>query len=109
MIFMSNEEDGNSQPLPKLSKIRYKYQNSRERNFIYHIVAFGTCVGSRSELLKNVAVTCNGQLYDAKDAIQLSQVFAQIAADCNVTNTLVNRFAEILSRDISLKLMVDYL
>ncbi|CAF1153394.1 unnamed protein product [Didymodactylos carnosus] len=109
MIFMSDGEDGNSQPLPKLTEIRGKYQNPRGRNFICHTVSFGTSVGSGRELLKNMAATGNGQLFDARDGIQLSQVFTQIATECNVTNTLVNRFAEILSKDISLKIMVDYL
>ncbi|CAF4387449.1 unnamed protein product [Didymodactylos carnosus] len=108
MIFMSDGEDDNSQPLPKLSEIRGKYQNSCGRNFICHTVSFGTSVGSGRELLKNMAATGNGQLFDPRDGIQLSQVFTQIATQCN-TNTLVNRFAEILSKDISLKIMVDYL
>ncbi|CAF1360663.1 unnamed protein product [Adineta steineri] len=109
MIFMSDGEDDNSQPLPKLTEIRKKYQNSGRRNFVCHTVAFGANVGSGRQLLQEMATAGNGQLFDARDGIQLSQVFTQIAADCNVTNTLVNRFAEILSKDISLKIMVDYL
>ncbi|CAF1361600.1 unnamed protein product [Adineta steineri] len=109
MIFMSDGADGNSQPLPTLNQIRDKYRTQRPRNFICHTVAFGANVGSGRQLLKDMAANGNGHLFDARDGIQLSQVFTQIAADCNVTNTLVNRFAEILSKDISLKIMVDYL
>jgi Mg-chelatase subunit ChlD len=109
MIFMSDGGDGGPNPLPKINEFHQKYRN---KNFICHTVAFGSGVSqgsSAAQLLQNMATQGGGKLYYALNNADLVSAFSSIAANCTVSGTLVDRFAEILSREISVKIMVDYL
>ncbi|CAF1593785.1 unnamed protein product, partial [Didymodactylos carnosus] len=66
-------------------------------------------VGGDAALLENMAKVTGGKMHYTLDGNQLGLAFASIAADCTITGTLVQRFAEILSKEISVKIIVDYL
>ncbi|CAF4010268.1 unnamed protein product [Rotaria sp. Silwood2] len=110
LIFMSDGGDGGAPPLPTIDSLVQKYRSNH--NFICHTVGFGNDVKpgtTPAKLLSDMATHGRGNMYPALDGLQLAEAFGKIAADCTVSGTLVNRFAEILSREISVKIAVDYL
>ena len=56
-----------------------------------------------------VATTGGGKTYLANDDVELKNVFSKIAANSTTSDALVAGFSEILAREISVKIMVDYL
>jgi uncharacterized protein YegL len=111
MIFMSDGGDTNKQqdPIATMRQIKQKYAN---HNFKCHTVGFGNDVKagtSAAQLLTNLASAGGGEMHYALTGLELLSVFGKIAADSTVSGTLVHRFSEILARDISVKIAVDYL
>jgi Mg-chelatase subunit ChlD len=107
MIFMSDGGDGGSDPLPTLRQMRERYVR---RNFVCQTVAFGPyCQGGAEQLLSNMATSTGGRLHKAISGMDLIATFKSIAGDCNVSGTLIERFGEILSREINMKIAIDYL
>ncbi|CAF3991479.1 unnamed protein product, partial [Rotaria sp. Silwood1] len=111
MIFMSDGANcGGEDPVALIHQLKQKYGGNH--NFICHTVGFGSGIApgsAEAKLLANMASTGGGQTYSAKDAVQLKSVFGNIAANSTTSDTLVQRFSEILAREISVKIMVDYL
>ncbi|CAF4310596.1 unnamed protein product, partial [Rotaria sp. Silwood2] len=111
MIFMSDGANcGGEDPVTLIRQLKQKYGGNH--NFICHTVGFGPGVApgsAEAKLLANMASTGGGQTYSAKDAGQLKSVFGNIAANSTTSDKLVQRFSEILAREISVKIMVDYL
>ncbi|CAF2124846.1 unnamed protein product [Rotaria magnacalcarata] len=110
MIFMSDGEDGGSNPLPTMQNLRQKYFSNHK--FVCHTIGFddGAEPGSdAANLLSQLAQQGGGNAYSASTSVDLVNVFNRLAADCTVTGTLVAQFAEILSKEVSWKIMLDYL
>lgn len=110
LIFMSDGDDGGLPPLPKVEELVTKYKD--ERNFICHTIGFGSGVrvGScEAKLLEDMATKGGGKFHLALNGLELAAKFAEIAADCTVTGTLIEKFVEILSREIGTKIAIDYL
>ena len=111
MIFMSDGGNcGGDDPLTIIRQFRQSYGSNH--NFICHTVGFGSGAtsGSGAEiLLANMASAGGGQAYSAQTGAQLGTVFSNIAANSTTSSALVERFSAILAREISVKIMVDYL
>jgi Mg-chelatase subunit ChlD len=110
MIFMSDGEDGGSDPLPKMRSLRQKYSSNHA--FVCHTIGFGSDIASGStatKLLSAMAREGGGSMHSAVTNVELLNVFNKLAADCTVTGTLVAQFAEIISKEVSWKIMLDYL
>ncbi len=111
MIFMSDGGNGDGEdPLALIRQFKQSY--GKNHNFMCHTVGFGSDIApgsSEAQLLANMASAGGGQAYSAKDAVQLKTVFGNIAANSTTSDALVERFSAILAREISVKIMVDYL
>jgi hypothetical protein len=111
MIFMSDGANcGGEEPVALIRQLKQSY--GVNHNFICHTVGFGPGVApgsAEAQLLANMASTGGGQTYSALDGAQLKNVFGSIAANSTTSDALVERFSAILAREISVKIMVDYL
>ena len=112
MIFMSDggNDPGDQDPLAMIRQLRQSYGSNH--NFICHTVGFGSGATSGSGaglLLANMASAGGGQAYSAQTGSQLGTVFGTIAANSTTSSALVDRFSAILAREISVKIMLDYL
>jgi Mg-chelatase subunit ChlD len=111
MIFMSDGANyGGDDPVALIRQFKQNYGGNH--NFICHTVGFGSGIApgsAEAKLLANMASTSGGQPYSALDGAQLKNVFGNIAANSTTSDALVQRFSEILAREISVKIMVDYL
>ena len=111
MIFMSDGGNGGGEePVALIGQLRQNYGGNH--NFICHTVGFGSGVAPGTppaQLLASMATTGGGQAYSAMSAVELKNVFGNIAANSTTSGALVERFSEILAGEISVKIMVDYL
>lgn len=111
MIFMS--DGGNCGGIGPVELIRQFKQNyNTNHRFVCHTIGFGSGIAPGSsayQLLASMASTGGGQSYSAMNSIELKNVFGTIAANSTANNALVDRFSSILAREISVKIMVDYL
>lgn len=111
MIFMSDGKNGGGNDPVALVQ-QFKQRFGTNHNFICHIIGFsaGAARGSGPfNLLSRMAETGGGQIYSAMSARELKNVFGTIAANSTTSDALVDRFASILAREISVKIAVDYL
>jgi Mg-chelatase subunit ChlD len=112
MIFMSDGANDVHDGDPVALIHQFKQSYGKDHNFICHTVGFGSGVASESpeaQLLAKMASAGGGQTYSALNGAQLNNVFGRIAANSTTSDALVARFSEILAREISVKIMVDYL
>ncbi|CAF3967014.1 unnamed protein product [Rotaria sp. Silwood1] len=111
MIFMSDGADcGSGNPENIITQLKTKYTGNH--NFICHTIGFGKDITNGSEEEKKLIRMANnggGQMYKAVTGAELIKTFGQIAANSTTSSALIERFSEILSRDINTKIMVDYL
>ena len=111
MILMSDGGNrGGEDPLALVRRFKQNY--GRNHNFICHTISFGSGAGSRSRagiLLTSIASAGGGQAYSAETGEELGTVFGDIAANSTTSSALVERFSDILAREISVKIMIDYL
>jgi Mg-chelatase subunit ChlD len=111
MIFMSDGGDGSGKdPVALVRQLKVTYTNNH--NFVCHTVGFGSGIAqgsSAAQLLANMASVGGGQAYSALTGAELQTVFNRIAANSTTSDALVERFSTILAREISVKIMVDYL
>ncbi|UJR07196.1 hypothetical protein I4U23_011484 [Adineta vaga] len=111
MIFMSDGGDGSGGDPTELVR-QLKQQFGTNHNFVCHTVGFGSGVAagsSAARLLANMASVGGGRAYSALTGAELQTVFSNIAANSTTSDALVERFSAILAREISVKIMVDYL
>ena len=111
MIFMSDGADG-SDGNPATIVEQLKQQYGTNHNFVCHTVGFGSEISSGSkeeQLLQKMASVGGGRAYSAMTSADLKTVFNHIAASSTTSDALVERFSTILAREISVKIMVDYL
>lgn len=71
-----------------------------------HTIAFGH---SNIPLLQQMAAEGGGTHHMCQSGVDLASTFVNIAKGCTAVDGLVERFGEILSDAVSLKVMVDYL
>lgn len=103
IIFMS---DGQNQDHPDtLDAVRHMHAAGRSRNLQLHTVAFGSHVAS----LQEMASVAGGQYHTCQTGVDLSRTFVSIASGCGALDGLLHRFADILGRAITFKVMLDYL
>ncbi|CAF3088423.1 unnamed protein product [Rotaria sp. Silwood2] len=111
MIFMSDgTDDGSESPENIISQLKSKY--AKDHNFICHTIGFGPDITKGSEEEKKLHRMANnggGEMYKAETGNELIKKFGDIAANSTTSSALIERFSEILSRDINTKIMVDYL
>ncbi|CAF4472667.1 unnamed protein product, partial [Rotaria sp. Silwood2] len=111
MIFMSDGADGGSEsPENIISQLKSKY--TKDHTFICHTIGFGPDITKGSEEEKKLHRMANnggGEMYKAETGNELIKKFGDIAANSTTSSALIERFSEILSRDINTKIMVDYL
>ncbi|CAF1312641.1 unnamed protein product, partial [Rotaria sordida] len=111
MIFMSDGADGGSEnPENIITQLKSKY--TKDHNFICHTIGFGGGIRKGSEeekKLKRMADNGGGEMYKAETGNELIKKFEDIAANSTTSSALIERFSEILSRDINTKIMIDYL
>ncbi|CAF3456667.1 unnamed protein product [Rotaria socialis] len=111
MIFMSDGGDGSGKDCVAIIR-QLKQQYGVNHNFVCHTVGFGSGISqgsSAAQLLTNMAAASGGRTYSAQTGNDLKTVFNHIAANSTTSDALVERFSEILAREISVKIMVDYL
>jgi Mg-chelatase subunit ChlD len=112
MIFMSDGANDVQDNDPVALIRQFKQSYGGNHNFICHTVSFGSGVApgsAEAQLLAKMALAGGGQTYSALNDAQLNNVFGRIAANSTTSDALVARFSEILAREISVKIMVDYL
>lgn len=111
MIFMSDGANGGGgDPIAIMKQLKQQYGTNH--NFVCHTIGFGPGMSpgcSEALLLQNMALAGGGAAYSAKTGADLHTVFTHIAANSTTSDALVERFSAILAREISVKIMVDYL
>ena len=65
--------------------------------------------GGEAMLRRMAAAAPGGRFHSCQSGVDLASAFTSIAAGCSAVDGLVQRFAEILSEQISIKIMHDYL
>ncbi|CAF4918463.1 unnamed protein product [Rotaria sp. Silwood2] len=107
---MSDGEDGgDGNPPQMITEMKRKFKD--KHNIICHTVGFGSGIqpGTRSAtLLQQMATNGEGKSYSANTAIDLQEVFGKIAANSTTSDELIERFSEILAKNISMKITDDY-
>jgi Mg-chelatase subunit ChlD len=103
LIFMSDGCDGAGNSGAAMDQIWSSYAH---RNLQVHTIAFGH---SNIGVLQDLATRGHGQYHHCSSGLALQKAFVQIAAGCSAVDGLVNKFSEVVSDMISVKLMLDYL
>lgn len=103
LIFMSDGCDGGWGSEQAMRSIREAHTH---QNLQVHTIAFGR---SNIPLLQTLAAEGGGRYHACQSGVDLAAAFVSIAAGCTAVDGLVQRFGDILSEAISLKVMVDYL
>ncbi|CAF3213457.1 unnamed protein product [Rotaria socialis] len=112
MIFMSDGQDQSQErPASLITDLKQKY--NQRHNFKCHTVAFGEELSTNPEdikLLNDMALCGRGKMYETSKDDDLRTIFCDIAAEnSNMTAELVDRFADTITKQITKKIMLDFL
>lgn len=106
LVFMSDGQNGDDHaPITAMQQLVATYGG--RTNLQVHTIGFQA--GSGETMLRQMAATAGGHFHSCQSGLDLSRAFVSIAAGCTAVDGLVKRFGEILSEQISLKIMHDYL
>ncbi len=72
-----------------------------------HTIGFRAGIGE--DMLRSMAEAAGGRFHSCQSGVDLAATFAAIAAESTAMDGLVARFAEILSEQIALKVVLDFL
>jgi uncharacterized protein YegL len=106
LILMSDgcHNSGHYDPLLMMQAIYARL--GAARNLQVHTIAFGH---SNDSTLKALATEGRGQYHECATGVELARTFEEIAAGCNAVDGLVEKFSDIISDMISVKVSFDYL
>ncbi len=108
LIFMSDGDNSDSGPT-MLAMQQLVAAYGGRTNLQVHTIGFQAGSAGDATLKQMAAVAPGGQFHSCQSGVDLSRTFVSIAAGSTAVDGLVQRFGEILSEQISLKIMHDYL